>query len=193
MTENVVSKGYNLMKWGILLSGLHINIHTAVGGLQIIPSFIGFAMVAYAINMMYKAGGARYFEKLKKDAVTVTVAAVVLFVWGLLFGYVLVVSQAMTIIAFLIELLMYADLLNMTVRLYKDNNEIKSADKLRTDRITFIKAGMGLAILHAAAMIPALNQWLNYSCVTLMFVYKIWLSLILQNVSKKNMVMIEGK
>lgn len=185
---DIISKGYKFIKWGVLISALHINIHLKVGGIQIIPSFIGFVIIAAGINMMNKKGGERYFAKLVKSSVTLFVVSVLQWIWGFLFTYTSVLSRAIIVAVFLIELLMYADLLNMTVRLYKDNNEIKAADKLRNDRILIIKAGMGLAVIFSLSIVPKLSMLLDYTCVTLMLVFKLWLSLILQNVYKKSMV-----
>lgn len=193
MYDNEISKGYNLIKWGILLSALHINLNLKWFGMQIIPAFIGFILIAVAINKMYKAGGERYFSKLKGETVLLVVLSVIQFIVGLLFGYADVVgietimSPAFLLLVYMYELVVYSDLLNMTVRLYKDNNEIRSADKLRKDRRLFVKLGMVLAIVYGLAMIPHISQFVNYSCVTLTLVMKIWLSLILQNVPKKYM------
>lgn len=193
MYDNDISKGYNLIKWGILISALHINLNLKWCGMQIIPSFIGFILVAVAFNRMYKAGGERYYLKLKSQGLLLVGFAVLQFIVGILFGYAdvtgieTIMSPTFLLLVYMYELVVYSDLLNMTIRLYKDNNEIKSADKLRKDRKLFVKLGLVLAVIYGLAMVPHISQFVNYSCVTLSLVMKIWLSLMLQNVSRKNM------
>ncbi|MBE5940261.1 MAG: hypothetical protein E7266_07675 [Lachnospiraceae bacterium] len=199
MYDNESSKGYNLIKWGILLSALHINVSIWIFGVQIIPSFIGLIMIAVAIGSMYKAGGARYFKNLKSSSVKLVIVSVIQFVVGLLFGYENVsgfmnlLSPAMLLLTFLYETMVFADLLNMTVRLYKDNHEIKKADKLRKDRMLYIKLSLVLAVIYGLSMIPALSIWLNYSCMILTLLMKLWLSLMLQNTSKTNLIFKEDE
>jgi len=203
MSENSVSKGYNILKWGTLITALHINIMIPIGklmvGVQIIPAFIGYILIAMAINGMNKKGGKRYFDGLGRQSWYLLAMSVIQFAIGVIFGYGTVtgfdtmLTPTVILVVFLYELLLYSDVLNMTVRLYKDNNEIKSADKLRKDRITFIKMGLGLAVLHALTMVPAfadkpfLPELLNYTSITLTLLFKLWFSLIIQNVARKNM------
>ncbi len=184
----IISKGYKLIKWGLLISALHINLHFKIGGIQIIPSFIGFIIIFLGIRMMNKNGGERYFDKLSRSSLYLCIVSALQWIWGFLFTYTSVLSRAIIVLVFLVELLLYADLLNMTVRLYKDNNEIRSSDKLRKDRILIIKAGMGLAVVYSLSIVPKLSVFLDYTCVTLMLVFKLWLSLILQNVERKMMI-----
>ncbi len=198
MYDSEVAKGYNLIKWGVLLSALHININVKWFGIQIIPAFIGFIMIAVAVNKMNNSGGERYFGKIKNEAVLLVVLSLVQFGVGMLFGYADVkgiqdiLSPAFVLMVYMYELVVYSDLLNMTVKLYKDNNEIKSADKLRKDRRLFVKLGMALAIVYGLAMIPHVSFFVNYACVTLTLVLKIWLSLIIQNVPRKMLVLTRG-
>lgn len=193
MNEKII-KGYNLLKWGIILTALHINLNIKIGGvvvgIQIIPAFIGCFIIFAAINLMYKAGGERYFSLLKKESVTLLILSIAQFVAGVLFAYSDVisvrdiVSPAFIMALYLYELLVYSDILNMTVRLYKDNKEIKRADKLRKDRIFLLKAGLAISLVYLLNMVPKLSVFLGYATITLTLGLKLWITMLLQNVTR---------
>lgn len=41
----MISTGYNQIKWGILISIIHIYISTELGGFEIVPAFIGIFLL----------------------------------------------------------------------------------------------------------------------------------------------------
>mgnify|MGYP000814354252 CR=1 FL=1 len=41
----MISTGYNQIKWGILISIIHIYISTELGGFEIVPAFIGYFLI----------------------------------------------------------------------------------------------------------------------------------------------------
>ena len=78
--------------------------------------------------------------------------------------------------------------MNVTVKLYKDNNDMQAADKLRKNRIMAIKLSMALAILWAASMAPGLRTILGYAVSTLSLLFKLWLSMLIDNVLRKELL-----
>lgn len=190
-----ITKGFNMLKWGILMTALHINLVMKFGrvavGIQIIPAFIGYIIIMLGIKQLSKDKGQAYFGKLKKTSVNLLILSVVQFIIGIVFGYSDVnsvydiVSPAFILALFLYELILYSDILNMVVKLYKENHKINLADKTRKDRIFFLKAGLGISAVYMLMMIPKLSVFLNYACVSLTLVMKLWLTMILQNVTRQ--------
>jgi|GEM_PF-3351651 len=189
--EGTLYRGYGLLKWGILISALHINFDTKIAGFQIIPEFIGLAMVMFAVRFMNKNGGERYFKKIEKETVYLQILSVVQFVSGLILFYTInnnsLVTQALVIASFLYQVVVFTDILNVTVKLYKDNNDMQAADKLRKNRIMAIKLSMALAILWAASVAPGLRTILGYAVSTLSLLFKLWLSMLIDNVLRKEL------
>lgn len=175
----MIGSGYKKIFWGILISGLHINIDIGIFAVQILPAFIGYFIIFQGVKELHEVCGLEYMEKLKKDALRLTLLSVGCFVYGLIFGYNLAISKGIMVLFYLIELLFYGDLLNKTVKYYKENNKEKEADKLRTNRMKFIKAFLALLVLHLVSMIPQVAMFTEYACLTLMFMAKIWLTMMI--------------
>lgn len=182
----MVSNGYKKIVWGILLSGLHINIDIGIFAVQIIPSIIGYIILYLGIKELHEQAGLAYMEKLKKDALRLVILSGIFWIYGFVFGYSMVLSKGIAICFYLIELLLYGDLLNKSVKYYKETGREKYADSLRKSRMSFIKAFIALLILHLVAMIPQVAVYLEYACLTLMFMAKIWLTLMIQKLSWDN-------
>lgn len=182
----MVGSGYKKIVWGILLSGLHINIDVGIFALQILPSTIGYIVLYLGIKELYEQAGLEYMEKLKKDALRLVILSAVLWIYGFLFGYNLAISKGICICFYLVELLLYGDLLNKSIKYYKETGRESAADRLRKNRMNFIKAFMALLALHLVAMIPQVAMYLEYACLTLMFMSKVWLTIMIQKLSWEN-------
>lgn len=182
----MVSSGYKKIIWGILISGLHINIDISKFAVQIIPSIAGYIVLYMGIKELYEQAGLDYMEKLKKDALRLVILSGLFWIYGFLFGYSMVLSKGIAICFYLVELLLYGDLLNKSVKYYKETDREKAADRLRKSRMSFIKAFLALLVLHLIAMIPQVAIYLEYPCLTLMFMAKIWLTLMIQKLSWDN-------
>ncbi len=182
----MVSSGYKKIVWGILISGLHINIDIGIFAVQIIPSIIGYIIIYMGIKELHEQAGLEYMEKLKKDALRLVILSGVFWIYGFLFGYSMALSKGMAICFYLVELLLYGDLLNKSVKYYKETGREKEADKLRKSRMSFIKAFIALLVLHLVGMIPQVAMYVEYPCLTLMFMAKIWLTLMIQKLSWDN-------
>lgn len=184
----MISEGYKKIFWGILLSGFHMdNIMIGIFTVQIIPAFIGYYLIYLGVKELCEVCGLEYMEKLKKDGLRLTIFSIGTFVYGLIFGYGLAISKAIMVLFYLIELLFYGDLLNKTVKYFKENNREKEADKLRGNRMKFIKAFMALIALHLVNMIPQVAPFTEYACLTLMFMAKIWLTLMINKLRLQQM------
>lgn len=182
----MVSSGYKKIVWGILISGLHINIDIGIFAVQIIPSIIGYIILYLGIKELHEQVGLEYMEKLKKDARRLVILSGLFWIYGFLFGYSLAISKGIAVCFYLVELLLYGDLLNKSIKYYKETGREKNADRLRKSRMSFIKAFIALIALHLVAMIPQVAVYLEYACLTLMFMSKIWLTLMIQKLSWDN-------
>lgn len=181
----MVGNGYKKIVWGILISGLHINIDIMGGrfSMQIIPAVIGYIILYLGIRELNEDAGLEYMQKLKNDAMRLVILSAALWLYGFLFGYISAVSKGISICFYLVELLLYGDLLNKSVKYYKETGREKEADRLRKNRMSFIKAFMALLALHLAGMIPAVAPYVEYACLTLMFMAKVWLTIMIQKLS----------
>lgn len=182
----MVSSGYKKIVWGILISGLHINIDIGLFAVQIIPSFIGYIILYLGIKELNEQAGLEYMGKLKKDALRLFILSVCLWIFGFFFGYSGIIPKGIGVCFYLVELLLYGDLLNKSVKYYKETGREKYADTLRKNRMSFIKAFMALLVLHLISMIPKVGPYFEYACLTLMFMAKIWLTLMIQKLSWDN-------
>ena len=179
----MIGSGYKKIIWGILLSGLHINIDVGIVALQILPSTIGYIVLYLGVKELCEKAGMEYMEKLKRDAMRLIILSAASWVYGCFFGYNLAISKGICICFYLIELLFYGDLLNKTVKYYKENGRENEAARPRKNRMTFIKAFMALLVLHLVGMIPAAALYVEYACLTLMFMAKVWLTIMIQKLS----------
>ncbi len=179
----MVGSGYKKIVWGILISGLHIVVNVGIGEAQIIPSAIGYFILYLGLKVLHENAGLEYMEKLKKDGLRLLIISIAIWIYGFVFGYELVLSKAIMLLFYLVELLLYGDLLNKSVKYYKETNREKEAGILRKSRMTFIKAFMALIVLHMVGMIPQVAAYVEYSCLTLMFMAKVWLTIIIQKLS----------
>lgn len=179
----MIGSGYKKIIWGILLSGFHINIDIGIFAFQILPSTIGYIILYLGVKELNEKAGLEYMGKLKNDAMRLVILSAALWIYGLFFGYTLAVSKGIAICFYLVELLFYGDLLNKTVKYYKENGRENEADRLRKNRMNFIKAFMALLALHLVGMIPAAAFFVEYACLTLMFMAKVWLTVMIQKLS----------
>lgn len=182
----MIGSGYKKIVWGILLSGLHINIDIGNFAFQILPSTIGYIVIFLGIKELNEQAGLEYMEKLKKDALRLVMLSVALWIYGCLFGYNMALSKGICICFYLVELLLYGDLLNKSVKYYKETGREPAADRLRKNRMNFIKAFMALLALHLVGMIPQAAMYVEYACLTLMFMAKVWLTIMIQKLSWEN-------
>lgn len=194
----MINSGYKKIVWGVLISGLHINIGIGLFALQIVPQIIGFYILYTGIKELHNDAGLEYMDKLEKDAFRLMILSGALWIYGFIFGYTGAVSRGITICFELVELMLYGDLLNKTVKYYKENQMEKEADKLRKNRMNFIKAFIALLVLQLAGMVvtvlvaldvaDALSlviEFIDYTSLTLMFMVKIWLTMMIQKLTYK--------
>ncbi len=185
----MISSGYKKVLWGVLISGLHINldgnlfISGFLGQFQILPSFIGYFIIYLGVKELFEECKLEYMEKLKKDAMRLLIASCGLWIFGLFLPYTLEITKGVMVLFYLIELLFYGDFLNKTIKYYKENDMERYADKLRKNRMTFIKAFMALIVLHLVGMIPAIAMYIEFTCISLMFVLKLWFTMLIQKLT----------
>lgn len=179
--QEKIAKNYKIIMWGALLSAAHIT----VGRFQIIPIFIGYFIMYLGVNGLYKEAGIEYMEPVRKTATILLGVSVFYWVWGaFVFPYDELLTECIELLMYVFELSMVGDLLNKSVKLLKENDKVKNADKVRKNRMTFIKFYIGVAAIYAVSMVPALSIIRVYAAPTTMLGVKIFLSLIMQYVSK---------
>lgn len=178
--------GYKKIMWGVLLSALHAEIPIGMFCIQIIPMFLGFGLVMVGCMELRDQCGLDFMEKSVKNSMVTTGVAVGAWIVGMFFSYQLAITQALVVLVYVFAIATYGDVLNKTIRLYKLEGMEREADKLRKDRMTFIKiylAGMAVCLL---GMIPQLSFIRQYVTTGVMCVVNLWLSMIIQNIAKKD-------
>ncbi len=173
----MTSSGYKKIMWGILLSSMTI----IVNFYEIIPSFLGFYLVCLGLKDICENQGEEIFGKAFKNSLIVFILLAIRFVLGLLIGQKMLIYQGFAIIVLLIEIIVYADILNMSVKILKDTYRIREADQLREKRISTLKAGLVLAAIYVIAMLPMVNEVLDYAKTTITVLFKIWISILIMN------------
>ncbi len=177
--QEKIADSYKLIMWGILITAAHIT----VGRFQILPAFIGHILIFVAINKLQKEVGIEYFASAQKTAKITMIVSVIYWVWcAVILPYSDILTGCFEIFVFVMEISLFGELLNKTVKLLKENDRVKQADKLRKNRMMFIKFYLGVMLVFLLGLIPALDVLRGYPAPTLMLSVKIFLSLIVQNV-----------
>lgn len=191
----MISNGYNMIKWGILISIIHIYLF---GTFEIIPAFIGYFLIMRGVHMICDETGLDYMQSLKKESVRLFIFSCAYWIAGLFLGYQLALEKMILVLFYLFDVLFFGNLLNKTIKYLKEKMRLDEADKLRKNRMTFVKAYMGLIIFYCVTMVPNLLHFLNigsdslinmlatilqYIFISLMLVIKLLLSAIIQKYS----------
>ena len=180
-TQEKIVGNYKLIMWGTLLTAAHINIISY----QIIPSFIGHIMIMIGLGKLCNEAGMEYFKDAHKTSKMLVVISVIHWVWRALFGPItMLLTGCFEIMVFVIELSLFGEFLNKTVKFLKENDRIKQADKMRNNRMLFIKFYIGVLVEFALALRPKLYVLGGYPANTLMLSLKIFLSLMIQTVER---------
>ncbi len=183
--QEKIAESYKLIMWGVLLSAAHI----IIGRFQILPAFVGHFLILYGINKLCNEVKIEYFKEPLKTARVLLLVSLIYWVWGaFIVPYTDVLTGCIEILVFVLEIAVFGDLLNKSVKLLKENDKVKHADKMRKNRMTFIKMYLGAMIIFAVSLIPVLEILRVYAAPTLMLGVKIFLSLLIQNVANSNVV-----
>lgn len=182
----MTSNAYKKVMWGILLSGCHLEIDYKY---QILPAFLGYALLWWGIHELNNTGCREYYEKVEKTAFMVMVISTVGWVAGIFVGYLNLLAEVCMVAFYLLEWLLYADLLNRSVKLLKENNRIREADSMRTNRMRLLKVFLAVIILFGVQIVAQVMEWgfgifLDYAVKTFMLFVKLWLSMFIQNMSR---------
>lgn len=179
--QEKIAGSYKLIMWGILITAAHITL----GRFQILPAFMGHIMIFMGINKLKNEVGIEYFEASLKASKIAMVASIIYWVWGaVILPYTDILTGCFEILIFVFEISLFGEFLNKTVKLLKENDRIKQADKMRKNRMMFIKFYLGVMVVFLVGLIPALDVMRGYPAPTLMLSVKIFLSLIVQNVAR---------
>ena len=183
MTSN--SNAFKKIMWGIIISGCHIIISNSF---QIIPSFIGYFIIWLGMKELCRYGLNGYFEKVEKSAMWIFVFSLLGWIGGTIWGYTQTLSQGAAICFYLLEAALYADMLNMCVKVLKERNMIREADALRKNRMAFIKVYLAAILLCIVQMVGQAFNWTvtifaDYTILTIMLFIKLWLSMFMQKMS----------
>lgn len=188
----MISTGNNMMKWGVLISVIHIYLFNSF---EILPAFIGYFLIMKGMYSIYEETGLEYLQTLKSESTRLFILSCIYWIAGIFFGYSLVPQKLILIIFYLFDVLFFGNLLNKMVKYYKEKMRLAEADKLRKFRMTFIKAYLALIIFFAVTMLPnlllflhigsggfieLLSSILQYIFVSLMLILKLWLSMLIQ-------------
>lgn len=188
----MISSGYKKIKWGVLLSGLHIIIPIGIGYIQMIPAVFGYLVLFAGISELVDKCKLDYMEKIKKDTIRLIIFSIFTWVFGFLFSYDIALTKAIMALFYLFELLLYSDILNKTVKYYKENDMLHEADQLRKNRMKFIKLFLGIVLLQIIYMIPTdiaskvsglILPVIEVAVTTLMIVMKVWFTIFIQRLT----------
>ncbi len=182
MENNVQEKiagSYKLIMWGILLTAAHITIISY----QVVPAFVGHIMMYVGIKRLYEEVGIEYFADSLKSVKTLLVLSIIHWIWRAVIGLnTVILTGCIEVLVLVMELSLLGEFLNKTVKLLKENERVKQADKLRSNRMLFIKFYLGVLVVYLLGLIPALDVLGGYPALTLMLSLKIFLSLMVQTV-----------
>ena len=194
----MISTGYNQIKWGILISIIHIYISTELGGFEIVPAFIGYFLIMRGTSAICSETNLEYMNSLKAESLRLFILSCVYWITGIFLGYGLANQKLILIVFYLFDVLFFGNLLNKTVKYLKESMRLDEADKLRKNRMTFIKCYLALIIFSVIAMIPnamgffdigkvafrnLLSSGLSYLSISFMLILKLWLSMVIQKYS----------
>lgn len=194
----MISTGYNQIKWGILISIIHIYISTELGGFEIVPAFIGYFLIMRGTSGICSETNLEYMNSLKAESLRLFILSCVYWITGIFLGYGLAIQKLILIVFYLFDVLFFGNLLNKTVKYLKESMRLDDADKLRKNRMTFIKCYLALIIFSVIAMIPnamgffdigkvafrnLLSSGLSYLSISFMLILKLWLSMVIQKYS----------
>ncbi len=191
----MVSTGNNLMKWGILLSMIHIPL---LSRFEILPAFVGYFFIMRGVNEICQQSGCDYMQPLKKESIRLFIGSVVYWVVALIFGYFSALNKLVMTVFFLMDILFFGNFLNKTVKYLKEKMRLDEADRLRKIRMSYLKAYLALIVFFMITIIPnGLNylgigstdflstvaDMLYYIFISLMLLLKLWLSIVVQKYS----------
>ena len=183
--QSKISEGYKLIMWGVLLTAAHITIVSY----EILPSFMGHILIFLGIKKLYRDVNIEYFENSYKSARNVLILSVIYWIWKAIIGLnTEVLTGCIQLMVLILEAGLFGEFLNKTVKLLKENDKIKLADKMRKQRMTFIKFYLGVILIFAAALVPAFNVIGVYAAPMIMLAVKIFLSLLVQNVARSQVI-----
>lgn len=137
-------------------------------------------------------------NSLKAESLRLFILSCVYWITGIFLGYGLAIQKLILIVFYLFDVLFFGNLLNKTVKYLKESMRLDDADKLRKNRMTFIKCYLALIIFSVIAMIPnamgffdigkvafrnLLSSGLSYLSISFMLILKLWLSMVIQKYS----------
>lgn len=184
-----------MIKWGILISVIHVYI---LGSFEVIPAFIGYFLIMRGMNMICDETKLDYMQGLKTESTRLFIFSCIYWIAGAFLGYQLALGKLILVIFYLFDVLFFGNLLNKTVKYLKEKMRLDEADRLRKNRMAFVKAYMALIIFYCITMLPNLMSFLNigsdalidmlstilqYIFISLMLLLKLWLSTMIQKYS----------
>lgn len=188
----MTSQGTNTMKWGILLTVLHVYLFNKF---ELLPAFVGYFLVMKGMYDISAETKLDYMEKLKGESTRLFVFSVIYWITGIFIGYSYALQKLILIVFFLFDVLFFGNYLNKMVKYLKENLRTSEADKLRKQRMLFIKMYFGLIIFYAITLLPnllvfahigsdgfieLLSMILQYIFISLMLLLKLFLSFLVQ-------------
>ena len=191
----MISSGYHKIKWGILISVIHIYLF---GSFEIVPAFIGYFLIMQGVSVICEETGLEYMKPLKAESTRLFLFSCIYWIAGIFLGYQLALGKLILLVFYLFDVLFFGNLLNKTVKYLKEQMRLDEADKLRKNRMSFVKSYMALIVFFLITLIPnAMNFFdigtvafrdllatiLQYLFITCMLFLKLWLSMIIQKYS----------
>lgn len=116
-----MNNAYNKIFWGIFIATFNINI----GGIKILPSFIGFLIVLSGLDSLYKDTHIEAFNKAKNFAIITVVISIVGGITNILsielINY-FIFGEILTIINFVMEILLFYKYFEGSIEYFNSND-----------------------------------------------------------------------
>ena len=164
--------GYNTVFWGLFFSMFHINL----GRLEVLPSFVGFLMVASGLKDIMSVGNNKYFKESLKYAYILSGILVVAFILPFLGKTGISENSILNIIwingTIILEILFTVNLIEGSIELLKERNSEDEALRYKNKIRNFILIFTSLMILNNINTIM-LNETLGVFLILGMIIVKL--------------------
>lgn len=153
----MTSQGQSTIRWGILLSMLHIYLQQ----FEVIPAFIGYFLIMKGTYELCNEVKLDYMDCLKGESTRLFVCSVIYWITGLFFGYGMAIQKLILIVFYLFDILFWGNYFNKIIKYYKERLRMDEADQLRKRRMKIVKIYFALIIFLIITLLPNLLNFLS--------------------------------
>lgn len=172
--------GYNKIFWGIFFATFNINL----GGIKILPSFIGFMIISIGIDSIYKDTNIEFFKTARVFAIITIITTGI----GELQGFISIeamnfflFNEFMIVLDIVMEMFMFYKCIEGTIEYLKINNHLDLAQsntkKLRFYIIVLI---IGIIFLNFALVFNIIV--LNTIVAIMFIILRIYLMVLIREI-----------